>query len=48
MIKPCAVIVCKYLVESPLKKGLPGNANSILIIVANAAPDKAVHILKIK
>ena len=48
MINPCAVIVCKYLVESPLKKGLPGYANSSLIIVANAAPDNAVHILNIK
>jgi len=35
-------------VESPLKKGLPGKANSILIIVARAAPDKAVHILNMK
>ena len=41
-------LLCKYLVESPLKKGLPGNANSSLIIVARAAPDNAVHILKKK
>ena len=34
--------------DSKVKKGLPGNANSILIIVANAAPDNAVHILKKK
>jgi len=48
IIRPWAVIVCKYLVESPLKNGLPGKASSILIMVAKAAPDKAVHILNIK
>jgi len=48
IIKPCAVITCKYLKESPLKNGLPGYANSNLIIVANAAPDNPVHIEKKK
>jgi hypothetical protein len=46
IIKPWAVITCRYLKESPLKNGLPGYASSILIIVANAAPEQPVHILK--
>ena len=46
IIKPWAVATCKYLNESPLKKGLPGWAISNLIIVAKAAPDKPVHKLK--
>jgi len=46
IIKPWAVITCKYFNESPLKNGLPGCANSNLIIVAKAAPEIPVHILK--
>jgi len=48
IIKPWAVITCKYLKESPLKKGLPGYDNSKRIIVAKAAPEQPVHILKYK
>lgn len=42
IIKPWLVITCKYLVESPLKKKLPGIDNSILIIVAKNKPDIAL------
>jgi hypothetical protein len=48
IIKPCAVITCKYFNESPLKNGLPGYASSSLIIVAKAAPDKPDQKLKKK
>jgi hypothetical protein len=43
IVSPCAVITCKYLIESFLKKKLPGAANSILIIVAKAVPDNEDH-----
>ena len=46
IISPCAVITWRYRNESPLKNVLPGYANSNLIIVAKAAPDKPVIILK--
>ena len=41
------MITCKYRIESCLKKKLPGVANSILIIVANAVPDNEDHRQKI-
>lgn len=48
IVSPWAVITYKYFKESPLNKLLPGYANSILIIVANAVPDNPLHVTKIK
>lgn len=39
IIKPWLVITCKYFIESPLKKWLPGYANSMRINVAKNVPD---------
>lgn len=36
----CKVITCRYRIESPLKKWLPGVASSSLIIVAKNVPSK--------
>lgn len=46
IIRPWLVITCKYFMESPLKKWLPGYDNSNLINVAKKVPDKPLKKLK--